>query len=61
MDWVSIEPADKTKTYLLEFKSGVICAGKFRLGYSHEPQPGQKGWRSDCCGRWANPKKWAVL
>ena len=53
------EPPKDGRTYLLKFKSGIICTGSFRYGRLLEPQQDQAYWRCDCCGKYATPIAWA--
>lgn len=49
------------KTYLLKFRSGIICTGRFRYGMLGEPSQDTLAWRCDCCGRFAAPIAYAEL
>lgn len=53
-------PRDR-RTYLLKFKTGIVCSGSYRLGRMGEPQPEIIDWRCDRCGRFATPVAWCVL
>ena len=52
------EPPKDSRTYLLKFKSGILCSGKYRYGLTGEPQKDEAAWRCDCCGRFATPIAW---
>lgn len=59
MEWkVGVPPYDG-KSYLMLFKSGIVCSGRLRQGELGEPQQSEVAHRCDCCGRFATPIKWA--
>jgi len=58
--WIKGTPPKDNKTYLLKYKSGIICSGRYRYGVMCEPQPDVLDWRSDCCGRFATPVEYAL-
>jgi hypothetical protein len=61
MKWSEGQPPKDGKTYLLKFKSGIVCSGTYREGKVGEPQKWRKDWRCDCCGRFATPTHWASI
>ena len=58
MSWKHGEPPRDKRTYLLKFKSGIVCTGSYRYGFRGEPSQDTIAWRCDCCGRFANPEYW---
>ena len=60
IQWKKGTPPENTgETFLLHFKSGVICSGRYRRGSMGEPSGITLDWRCDCCGRFSTPDYWA--
>lgn len=53
-------PKDK-RTYLLKFKSGIVCTGSYRYGRIGEASQETIDWRCDCCGRFSTPIAWLEI
>ena len=61
MDWIKGTPPQDGKSYIMKFKSGIICSGRYRYGGLGDPQQAVLDFRCDCCGRYATPIEWAYI
>jgi len=60
LNWREGEPPKDGKKYLILVAGGIIVTARYRYGNCGEPQPDEKQWRCDCCGRFGGIQAWAL-
>lgn len=54
-------PKTLNGSYLLYFKKGIVCSGRYRYGMYGEPFLEKIAWRCDCCGTFGTPTHWEYI